>query len=56
MGVAKGRAIERMVADGLDGIIAQPFDRADEDRFAAFIQSIGVILETQTGLGRTDRS
>jgi putative ABC transport system ATP-binding protein len=29
----------------------QPFDQEDEQRFASFIQSIGVIFETQLGLG-----
>jgi hypothetical protein len=28
----------------------RPFDAHDEDRFAEFIRSIGVIFETQLGL------
>ena len=38
------------VAQLLNRKDGQPFDRSDEDRFAVFIQSIGVILETQMGL------
>jgi hypothetical protein len=30
----------------------QPFDHADEQQFASFIQSIGIIFETQRSLGR----
>jgi hypothetical protein len=31
-----------------------PFDDLDEARFATFIQSIGVIFETQLGLAEQD--
>ena len=40
------------VAQLLNRRDGQPFDHRDEDRFAGFIQSIGVILETQMGLRR----
>jgi hypothetical protein len=33
----------------------QPIDQLDEQRFASFIQSIGVMLETQKTLGELDR-
>jgi len=39
------------VAQLLNRKDGQPFDQADEHRFAHFIQSIGVIFETQLGLG-----
>ena len=39
------------VAQLLNRKDGQPFDQADERRFAHFIQSIGVIFETQLGLG-----
>jgi hypothetical protein len=38
------------VAQLLNRRDGQPFDTADEDRFAEFIRSIGVIFETQLGL------
>ena len=40
------------VAQLLNRRDGQPFDAHDEDRFAGFIRSIGVILETQQGLTR----
>ncbi len=39
------------VAQLLNRKDGQPFDQGDEQRFADFIQSIGVILETLEGLG-----
>lgn len=39
------------VAQLLNRKDGQPFDQEDEQRFASFIQSIGVIFETQLGLG-----
>ena len=42
------------VAQLLNRRDGQPFDRLDEERFATFIQSIGVIFETQLGLAETD--
>jgi putative ABC transport system ATP-binding protein len=39
------------VAQLLNRKDGQPFDHDDEQRFASFIQSIGVILETQRSLG-----
>ena len=39
------------VAQLLNRCDGQPFDHHDEARFAGFIQSIGVIFETQIGLG-----
>jgi len=38
------------VAQLLNRRDGQPFDAEDEERFAAFLQSIGVIFETQLGL------
>ncbi len=43
------------VAQLLNRKDGQPFDRKDEERFAGFILSIGVILETQQSLGGTDQ-
>lgn len=42
------------VAQLLNRKDGQPFDEHDEDRFAAFIRSIGVILETQLGMRERD--
>jgi putative ABC transport system ATP-binding protein len=42
------------VAQLLNRRDGRPFDRQDEDRFATFIKSIGVIFETQLGLAETD--
>jgi len=39
------------VAQLLNRLDGQPFDHEDEQQFASFIQSIGIILETQTSLG-----
>jgi len=39
------------VAQLLNRKDGQPFDRKDEQRFAGFIQSIGIILEAQQSLG-----
>ena len=41
------------VAQLLNRMDGQPFDDHDEQQFAGFIQSIGVILETQRSLGET---
>jgi putative ABC transport system ATP-binding protein len=43
------------VAQLLNRKDGQPFDQEDEQRFAGFIQSIGVILETQKTMGEMDR-
>jgi putative ABC transport system ATP-binding protein len=43
------------VAQLLNRKDGKPFDDEDEQRFAAFIQSIGVILETQLGLAEMGR-
>jgi putative ABC transport system ATP-binding protein len=40
------------VAQLLNRMDGQPFDHADEQQFASFIQSIGIIFETQRSLGR----
>ena len=42
------------VAQLLNRRDGQPFDTYDEERFATFIQSIGVIFETQLGLAEQD--
>jgi putative ABC transport system ATP-binding protein len=42
------------VAQLLNRKDGQPFDGQDEQQFASFIQSIGVILETQRSLGTAD--
>jgi putative ABC transport system ATP-binding protein len=42
------------VAQLLNRRDGRPFDARDEERFAAFIQSIGVIFETQLGLAESD--
>jgi putative ABC transport system ATP-binding protein len=42
------------VAQLLNRRDGRPFDRLDEERFATFIQSIGVIFETQLGLAEAD--
>jgi len=42
------------VAQLLNRRDGKPFDRLDEQRFATFIQSIGVIFETQLGLAEQD--
>jgi putative ABC transport system ATP-binding protein len=42
------------VAQLLNRQDGQPFDGHDEQQFASFIQSIGVILETQRSLGAAD--
>jgi putative ABC transport system ATP-binding protein len=42
------------VAQLLNRKDGQPFDLHDEQQFASFIQSIGVILETQRSLGTAD--
>jgi putative ABC transport system ATP-binding protein len=42
------------VAQLLNRRDGEPFDSLDEERFATFIQSIGVIFETQLGLAETD--
>lgn len=42
------------VAQLLNRRDGQPFDARDEERFATFIQSIGVIFETQLGLAESD--
>ena len=42
------------VAQLLNRRDGQPFDDLDEERFATFIQSIGVIFETQLGLAEQD--
>ena len=42
------------VAQLLNRMDGQPFDHQDERQFASFIQSIGVILETQRSLGAVD--
>jgi len=39
----------------LNRIDGQPFDGDDEKQFASFMQSFGVILETQRSLGAADR-
>ena len=39
------------VAQLLNRKDGEPFDAADERQFSGFMQSIGVILETQLGLG-----
>jgi hypothetical protein len=39
------------VAQLLNRKDGQPFDEEDEQRFAGFVRSIGVIFETQLGLG-----
>jgi len=39
------------VAQLLNRKDGQPFDKKDEQRFAGFVRSIGVIFETQLGLG-----
>ena len=39
------------VAQLLNRKDGQPFDENDERRFSSFMQSIGVIFETQLGLG-----
>ena len=43
------------VAQLLNRKDGQPFDREDEQRFAGFIQSIGVIFETQIGLAESGK-
>ncbi|MCU0989984.1 MAG: ATP-binding cassette domain-containing protein [Xanthomonadales bacterium] len=43
------------VAQLLNRKDGMPFDEADEQRFASFIQSIGVIFETQLGLAEFGR-
>jgi putative ABC transport system ATP-binding protein len=43
------------VAQLLNRKDGQPFDAADEERFASFIQSIGVLFETQLGLAELNR-
>ncbi|RPH98200.1 MAG: ATP-binding cassette domain-containing protein [Lysobacterales bacterium] len=43
------------VAQLLNRNDGKPFDEADEQRFASFIQSIGVIFETQLGLAEFGR-
>jgi putative ABC transport system ATP-binding protein len=49
------RSILSLPVKNLEGEVfakdGQPFDQEDEQRFASFIQSIGVIFETQLGLG-----
>jgi len=42
------------VAQLLNRQDGMPFDHHDEQQFASFIQSIGVILETQRSLGKAD--
>ena len=42
------------VAQLLNRLDGEPFTLEDEQRFASFIQSIGVIFETQLGLARGD--
>ena len=42
------------VAQLLNRRDGKPFDALDEERFATFIQSIGVIFETQLGLAEGD--
>jgi adenylate cyclase len=42
------------VAQLLNRRDGRPFDARDEERFSAFIQSIGVIFETQLGLAEKD--
>jgi len=42
------------VAQLLNRRDGRPFDRLDEDRFATFIQSIGILFETQLGLAEGD--
>jgi len=42
------------VAQLLNRRDGKPFDKSDEQRFATFIQSIGVIFETQLGLAEQD--
>jgi putative methionine-R-sulfoxide reductase with GAF domain len=42
------------VAQLLNRRDGKPFDSLDEERFATFIQSIGVIFETQLGLAEAD--
>jgi hypothetical protein len=42
------------VAQLLNRRDGSPFDARDEERFSAFIQSIGVIFETQLGLAEKD--
>ena len=44
------------VAQLLNRMDGQPFDHADEQQFANFIQSIGIIFETQRSLGRATES
>ncbi len=43
------------VAQLLNRRDGQPFDGKDEQRFAGFVNSIGVILETQSALGANER-
>ena len=43
------------VAQLLNRCDGQPFDHDDEQRFAGFVQSLGVILETQVALGASER-
>jgi putative ABC transport system ATP-binding protein len=43
------------VAQLLNRRDGQPFDAVDEERFASFIQSIGVLFETQLGLAERGR-
>ena len=43
------------VAQLLNRKDGQPFDQNDEQRFASFIQSIGVIFETQLGLAQSGK-
>jgi dual 3',5'-cyclic-AMP and -GMP phosphodiesterase 11 len=43
------------VAQLLNRKDGQPFDHNDEKRFASFIQSIGVIFETQLGLAQSGK-
>jgi len=42
------------VAQLLNRRDGQPFDRLDEERFATFVQSIGILFETQLGLAEGD--
>jgi adenylate cyclase len=43
------------VAQLLNRRDGQPFDAEDEQRFAEFVQSLGVIFETQLDMSRRDR-
>jgi hypothetical protein len=42
------------VAQLLNRRDGKPFDALDEERFTTFIQSIGIIFETQLGLAEAD--